>query len=97
MPNKRRVFTPEFKAEVVNLVLEHNRSVSDVCREMGLGETAVRRWISQTQTDRGQGSAGALTSVEREELSRLRRDVRRLQMERDILKKATVFFAKEST
>ena len=97
MPNKRRVFTPEFKAEVVNLVLEHNRAVSDVCRELGLGETAVRRWISQTQTDRGKGTAGALTSAEREELTRLRRDVRRLQMERDILKKATVFFAKEST
>jgi transposase len=97
MPKKRRSFSPEFKAEVVDLVVEHGRSVADVCREMDLVESAVRRWVRQAEVDRGDGPVGVLTTAEREELTRLRRDVKRLQMERDILKKATAFFAKENT
>ena len=97
MSKRRRSFSPEFKAEVVDLVLQHGRAVSDVCREMDLAESAVRRWVRQAQVDQGDGAEGALTTAEREELARLRRDVKRLQMERDILKKATAFFAKEST
>lgn len=96
MSRKRRKFGPEFKSEVVNLVVGHNRSVGDVCRELDLGESMVRRWLQQSQVDRGEGPAGVLTSAEREELVRLRRDVKRLQRERDILKKATAFFAKEN-
>jgi len=97
MSSKRRSFSPEFKAEVADLILAHGRSVSDVCREMDLGESAVRRWVRQAQVDQGDGPEGSLTTAEREELAQLRRDVKRLQMERDILKKATVFFAKENT
>lgn len=97
MSSKRRSFNPEFKAEVADLILVHGRSVSHVCREMNLGESAVRRWVRQAQVDQGDGLAGAMTTAEREELAQLRRDVKRLQMERDILKKATVFFAKENT
>jgi len=97
MTKTRRKFSSEFKAEVVDLVLRHDRSVGDVCRELDLVESAVRRWVKQSQVDRGNGPEGALTSAERDELARLRRDIKRLQMERDILKKATAFFAKEST
>lgn len=97
MSKQRRSFSPEFKGEVVDLVLQHGRAVSDVCRELDLVESAVRRWVKQAQVDRGAGAEGALTTAEREELARLRRDVKRLQMERDILKKATAFFAKENT
>jgi transposase-like protein len=97
MTKRRRKFSLEFKAEVADLVLRHNRTVGDVCREMDLVESVVRRWVQQAQVDRGEGPDGAVSTVEREELTRLRREVRRLQMERDILKKATAFFAKEST
>ncbi len=92
----RRTFTKEYKAEVVTLIRTGGKSVGAVCRDLGLTETAVRRWVSQAETDSGGGPAGALTTVEREELSALRRRVKTLEMEREILKKATAFFAKES-
>ena len=93
---RRRKFTDEFKAETVRLIHESGRTVAAVARELDLTETAVRRWVKQAETDAGQGSPEALTTEEREELRRLRREVRELQMEREILKKATAFFAKES-
>lgn len=96
MSRSRRSFTTEFKAEVVNLVVRHTRSVSDVCREMDLVPSAVCRWVRQSQIDAGEAASGASTTAEPEELARLRREVNRLRMERDILKKATAFFAKES-
>lgn len=92
---KRRSFTPEFKADTVRLVREGGRSVREVARDLDLTETALREWVKQTAVDGGQGSAGALATAERE-VAQLRRDVRRLEMEREILKKATVFFARES-
>ena len=67
-----------------------------MARELDLSETAVRRWVAQAEVDSGRGPAGALTTAEREELARLRRQVKTLEMEREILKKATAFFAKES-
>ena len=93
---KRRAFTQEFKAQTVRLVRESGKSVGMVARELDLTETAVRAWVRQAAIDAGHGPAGALTTEEREELGRLRREVRTLRMERDILKKATAFFAKES-
>jgi transposase len=92
----RRSFTKEYKAEVVTLIRTGGKSIGAVCRDLSLTETAVRRWVSQAETDSGGGPAGALTTVEREELSALRRRVKTLEMEREILKKATAFFAKES-
>ena len=92
---KRRAFTPEFKADAVKLV-QAGRSVPDVARELDLTDTALREWVKRAEIDAGKGPPGALTTVEREELSRLRREVKRLQMERDILKAAATFFAKES-
>jgi len=93
---ERRSFTKEYKAEVVDLVRNSGKSVGTICRELDLTETAVRRWVKQADVDDGEGPAGALTTAEREELRQLRRENRDLRMEREILKKATAFFAKES-
>ena len=93
----RRLFTKEYKAQVVELVRESGRSVGDLAVELGLTPSSVRQWVKQAEIDDGQGPPGALTTAEREELSRLRREVRNLRAERDILKKATAFFAREST
>ncbi len=92
----RRRFTKEYKAEVVDLIRASDKSVGAICRELDLTETAVRRWLKQAEIDSGGGPSGALTTAEREELSALRKRVRTLEMEREILKKATTFFAKES-
>jgi transposase-like protein len=93
---KRRSFTKEFKAEAVRLCKIGDRSVGKVARDLDLTETALRAWVKQADVDSGQGPPEALTTVEREELARLRREIKRLQMERDILKAAATFFAKES-
>jgi transposase len=93
---KRRAFSAEYKAEVVELIRKSGKSVGAVARELDLTETAVRRWVQQAEVDAGEGPAGALTTAEREELAQLRKRVKTLEMEREILKKATAFFAKES-
>jgi len=93
---KRRAFTREYKAEVVELIRRSGRSIGAISKELGLTETAVRRWVEQAEVDQGRGAAGALTTAERDELSQLRRRVKQLEMEREILKKAAAFFAKEN-
>ena len=95
MGKKRRSFSREFKLEAVKLAKEGGVSVAQASRDLGICETSLRRWIQQYETDQGEGSAGTLTTKEKDELRRLRRDVRTLKMEREILKKATAFFAKE--
>ena len=97
MTRKRRGFSDEYKAEVVKLIKESEKSIGQVCRDLDLTETAVRRWVAQSDVDAGHGPSGSLTSDEREELRRLRRENTQLRMEREILKKATAFFAKESS
>ena len=91
----RRSFTPEFKAHTVELVRTSGKSVGEICRDLDLTETAVRRWVAQADVDAGRRDG--LTTAEREELSRLRRENRVLRDERDILKKAAAFFARETT
>jgi transposase len=93
---RRRAFTPEFKAEAVRLAKAGDRSIGQLAKDLDLTETALRDWIKRADIDASHGLSGALTTPEREELQRLRRDVKRLEMERDILKKAAAFFAKES-
>jgi transposase-like protein len=93
---KRRTFTPEFKAEVVRLTQVPGATVAQVAKDLDLTETALREWTKRAEVDAGKGPPGALTTAEREELTRLRRENKRLQMERDILKAAATFFAKES-
>ena len=92
----RRKFTAEYKAEVVRLIRDGGKPVGQVARDLDLTETAVRHWVKQAGIDASGGSAGALTTVERAELVALRREARQLRMEREILKKAAAFFAKES-
>jgi transposase len=94
---KRRKFTAQFKAEAVRLCQVGDRSVGQVARDLDLTETALREWVKNAEVEAGNGPPGALTSTEREELTRLRRENKRLQMEREILKKAAAFFAKENT
>jgi transposase len=92
----RRSFTDEFKAGAVRLVIDEGKSVGQVARELDLTESALRMWVERARADRGTGKPGVLTTAEREELGRLRKEVRTLRMERDILKKAAAFFAKEN-
>ena len=91
----RRSFTDEFKAGAVQQVLEGGRTIPQVARDLDLTESALRAWVEQARADTGKGKPGALTNVEREELTRLRKEVRQLRMDREILKKAAAFFAKE--
>lgn len=92
----RRSFSSEFKAKAVSLCRAGDRSIKQVAQDLDLVETALRRWVSQAEVDVGKGPPGALTSQEREELAQLRRENKRLKEEREILKAAATFFAKES-
>ena len=92
---KRRRFTAEFKTKAVQLVWSSNKTVSEVARDLDLTVSALRSWVQQAEVDRGRGPAGALTTQEREELARRRKEVRVLKEEREILKKAAAFFAKD--
>ena len=93
---KRRKFTAAFKADAVRLCSAGGRTIRQVATDLDLTETALRDWVKRAAIDAGNGPPDALTTAEREELQRLRRDNKRLVMERDILKKATAFFAKEN-
>ena len=90
----RRSFSKEFKAEVVQLVRSSGKTIAAIARDMDLGETAVREWVRQADVDAGRRDG--LTTAEREELAALRKENRVLREERDILKRATVFFAEET-
>lgn len=91
---QRRKFAPEYKAEVVALVRGSGKSVGQVARDLDLVETSVREWVQKAEVE--EGKRPGLTAAEREELVRLRRQVRVLEEEKGILKRAAVFFAKET-
>ena len=91
----RRSFTDEYKAGAIRLVLDEGKTVAAVARDLGLTESSLRNWVEQARADRTKGKTG-LTTAEREELARLRKENRILAEERDILKKAAAFFAKQS-
>jgi transposase len=95
MPRLRRSFPPEYKAEVVELIRSTGKTVGQVARELDLTETAVRQWVRQADLDAGRRTDG-LSTAERDELRRLRRENRELREEREILRKAAVFFARET-
>lgn len=90
----RRVFTDEFKADVVRMC--RTESIGSVSARLGLLDKSVRHWVKQASIDAGNGPPDAITTAEREELRRLRRELKRVTEERDILKKATAFFAREN-
>ena len=95
-PRVRRSFTPEFKAEIVELCQRGDRSIGQVARDFDLTETAVREWVRQAERDSGTRSDGGLTGAERQELAALRRENRQLREDLGVLKRATAFFAKET-
>ena len=90
----RRRFDDEFKQQAVRLVLDEGKTVGAVARDLDLTETALRDWVKRAQADRTNGRTG-LTTTEREELARLRKENRQLRLEREILKNAAAFFATE--
>lgn len=99
MSQSRRKFTSEFKAEVVALCRAGDRSIAQIARDLGLEESSIHRWLKKANSGTRGGSAtaaGALSSNEREGLLRLRKENARLQMEHEILNKATAFFAREN-
>ena len=90
----RRQFSDEFRAGAVRLVLDEGKTVGAVARELDLTPSALSQWVRHARADRTKGRMG-LTTEERAELAQLRKDNRELRMERDILKKAAAFFAKD--
>jgi transposase len=94
MPRSRPSYAPEFRAEAVRLVREGDRNPEQLARDLGCTAQSIRTWIRQADLDEGRRGDG-LTSAEREELRRLRAEVRVLKLERDLLKKAAAFFARD--
>ncbi len=92
----RRKFSDEYKAGAVALVLKEGKSVTQVSKDLDLTASCVGKWVEQARADLGKSTRGTLTTDEKEELAKLRKEVRELRLEREILKKATVFFAKEN-
>ncbi len=94
MPKKRPVYPPEYRHRLIELV-RSGRSIESLSREFEPSAATIRAWVKQADLDEGRRQDG-LTTVEREELGRLRREIRELKLEREILKKAAAWFAKES-
>ncbi|HEX2142243.1 MAG TPA: transposase [Candidatus Limnocylindria bacterium] len=94
MPEQRRKFSPQFKAEAVQMVLETGKPIAEVARDLGCSDQTLRNWVAQAAIDAGEREG--LTSDERAELARLRRENRLLREEREILRKAAAFFAQET-
>ena len=94
---ERVKYTKEFKQDAVNLVTEQGYSANEVARRLGVGQSNVSRWVRELRKDQQDGVEGEISRKELEaEVKRLRKENQRLQMEREILKKAAAFFAKES-
>ena len=93
---KRRKYTAQFKADAVRLVTTGGKTIAEVTKQFDLTETSLRGWLKRAEADAGRGPPDALTTAERAELIELRKRMKRVEMERDILKKATAFFAKEN-
>ncbi len=97
MSEKRKYYSKQFKIDAVKLVTEQGYNVSEAARNLGIHHTSLRHWKKQFETDGNQSFPGkGYISPEKEELYRLRKENKRLRMEREILKKAAAFFANES-
>jgi transposase len=97
MTQKRKHYSKQFKIDAVKLVTDQGFNVSEAARNLGIHHSSLRRWKRQLESDGNKAFPGkGNLSSEKEELNRLRKENKRLRMERDILKKATAFFAKES-
>ena len=97
MTQKRKHYSKQFKTDAVKLVTEQDFNVSEAARNLGIHHSSLRRWKRELKSDGNQAFPGkGNLSAEKQELDRLRKENKRLRMEREILKKATAFFAKES-
>ena len=96
MPRSKPPYAESFRTDAVQLVQTSGKSGRQVASDLGIATESLRRWVQQARVDAGHGPPGALTTEEREELRRLRREVKTLQLEREILKKAAAFFARET-
>ncbi len=93
----RKQYTKEFKLDAISLVLEQGYKQAEAARSLGINVNMLSRWVKEHQHDEGQAFRGnGKLTPEQEEIRQLRSQVKRLEMEKDILKKATVFFAKET-
>jgi transposase len=96
MTEKRKVFDDSFKLEVVKMIKDQGLSVSQVCRDLNIGDTAVRRWVQQYEAEKlGQAGIGKPLTSEQQRIRQLEQENRQLKMDNDVLKKATAFFARE--
>lgn len=96
MTRKRRNFTAEYKQRIARMVIDDGLSVAAVCRDQDLGETAVRRWVDQLKMERsGQPSEGAPLTAEQQRIRQLEQENRQLKEDKELLKKASAFFARE--
>ena len=96
MSKARRTFDTSFKLRIVQMIKEQGMSVSQVCRDMELGETAVRRWVAQFDAEQlGQAGIGKPLTAEQQRMRQLETALRQLQLDNDLLKKASAFFARE--
>ena len=96
MPPSRPPYPAAFRTEAVELMRTNRKSIPALARDLGVSDQTLRNWQRQALVDASQGRPGALTSAERDELGRLRREVKVLQQEREILRKAAAFFARET-
>ena len=96
MTNKRRTFEDRFKLQVVKMIKDQGLTVAQVCRDLNIGETAVRRWVQQYEAEQlGQAGIGKPLTPEQQRIRQLEQENRQLKMDNDVLKKATAFFARE--
>ena len=96
MPKSHPPYPAEFRARAVELVRTSGKSILEIARELGISGEGLRNWVRQADADAGRGRPGELTTDEKAELQRLRRENKVLREEREILKKAAAFFARES-
>ena len=96
MPRTHRPYPPEFRAEAVRLARSSEQSLPALAADLGVSSEALRHWLRQADADAGRGQPDTLTTDEREELRRLRRENHVLKQEREILRKAAAYFAKET-
>jgi transposase len=96
MTRKRRTFDAGFKLQIVQMVREQGLSIGQVCRDMDLVESAVRRWVEQVDAEKtGQPGIGKPLTAEQQRIRQLEAELRQLRQDNDLLKKASAFFARE--
>jgi transposase len=97
VPRTRPPYPAAFRAEAVELTRTSGKTIPELAQDLGVSGQTLRNWLHQADVDAGRGRPGELSTAEREELRRLRRDNHILRQEREILKKAAAFFARETT